>query len=70
MNPLCDDNGRKKNSTAFESQRPRSASACAGAGRQAEKVVAWKPHYQPSIQVVICSVALAMCFSTVLMANW
>ena len=68
MNPLCDDNGRKKNSTASESQRPCSASA--GAGRQAEKVVAWKPHYQPSIQLVICSVALAMCFSTVLMANW
>jgi hypothetical protein len=32
--------------------------------------MAWKLHYQPSIRVVICSVALATCFSTVLMANW
>ena len=29
-----------------------------------------RPGYQPSIQLVSCSVALAMCFSTVLMANW
>ncbi len=29
-----------------------------------------KHSYQPSIQFVICSVALAMCFSTVLMLSW
>lgn len=51
------------------SQLARHRRLCTPALSLPDRVTLREHGYQPSIQVVSCSVALAMCFSTVLVLN-